>query len=58
MGTGLTSLVQAADSFKLPYRIVFAVATLSSLYVYDTESSTPIAILAGLHYAAVTDIAW
>ncbi|CAA7404535.1 unnamed protein product [Spirodela intermedia] len=48
----------AAGSFKLPYRIVFAVATLSSLYVYDTESSTPVAILAGLHYAAVTDIAW
>ncbi|CAA6667724.1 unnamed protein product [Spirodela intermedia] len=47
-----------AGSFKLPYRIVFAVATLSSLYVYDTESSTPVAILAGLHYAAVTDIAW
>ncbi|KAF3787909.1 Chromatin assembly factor 1 subunit [Nymphaea thermarum] len=44
--------------FKLPYRIVFAVATLNSLYLYDTESAVPIAILAGLHYAAITDIAW
>ncbi|XP_062096703.1 chromatin assembly factor 1 subunit FAS2 [Humulus lupulus] len=44
--------------FKLPYRLVFAVATLNSLYVYDTESSPPIAVLAGLHYAAITDIAW
>ncbi|CAN6458484.1 unnamed protein product [Victoria cruziana] len=44
--------------FKLPYRVVFAVATLNSLYVYDTESVVPIAILAGVHYAAITDIAW
>ncbi|KAI6691897.1 hypothetical protein NL676_019607 [Syzygium grande] len=48
----------SAGFFKLPYRIVFAVATLNSLYIYDTESVPPIAVLAGLHYAAVTDIAW
>ncbi|KAB2005159.1 hypothetical protein ES319_D11G250000v1 [Gossypium barbadense] len=47
-----------AGFFKLPYRLVFAVATLNSLYIYDTESVPPIAILAGLHYAAITDIAW
>ncbi|CAO2827703.1 unnamed protein product [Amaranthus hypochondriacus] len=44
--------------FKLPYRLIFAVATLNSLYIYDTESVAPLAILAGLHYAAITDIAW
>ncbi|KAM7517893.1 hypothetical protein LguiB_016855 [Lonicera macranthoides] len=44
--------------FKLPYRLIFAVATLNSLYIYDTQSIQPIAILAGLHYAAVTDISW
>ncbi|EAZ05333.1 hypothetical protein OsI_27538 [Oryza sativa Indica Group] len=44
--------------FKLPYRVIFAVATLNSLYVYDTESVAPILIHAGLHYAAITDIAW
>ncbi|XP_058731051.1 chromatin assembly factor 1 subunit FAS2 isoform X2 [Vicia villosa] len=44
--------------FKLPYRIVFAVATLNSLYIYDTESTSPIAVFAGLHYAPVTDITW
>lgn len=44
--------------FKLPYRMVFAIATLNSLYIYDTESSSPIAIMAGLHYASITDIAW
>ncbi|KAH9322488.1 hypothetical protein KI387_017127 [Taxus chinensis] len=53
--------LNAANSdalFKLPYRVVFAIATLNSLYIYDTESSPPIAIFAGLHYAAVTDVAW
>ncbi|XP_057416845.1 chromatin assembly factor 1 subunit FAS2 isoform X2 [Lotus japonicus] len=44
--------------FKLPYRIVFAVATLNSLYIFDTENTSPIAILAGLHYATITDITW
>ncbi|KAL5715032.1 3-oxoacyl-[acyl-carrier-protein] synthase [Ranunculus cassubicifolius] len=44
--------------FTLPYRFVFAVATLNSVYIYDTESVSPIAIFAGLHYAAITDIAW
>ncbi|KAG8640801.1 chromatin assembly factor 1 subunit FAS2 isoform X2 [Manihot esculenta] len=48
----------SAGFFKLPYRLIFAVATLNSLYIYDTESAPPIAILAGLHYAAITDIAW
>ncbi|KAJ8765357.1 hypothetical protein K2173_012054 [Erythroxylum novogranatense] len=47
-----------AGFFKLPHRLVFAVATLNSVYVYDTESVPPISILAGLHYAAITDIAW
>ncbi|XP_060185680.1 chromatin assembly factor 1 subunit FAS2 isoform X2 [Lycium barbarum] len=47
-----------SSSFKLPYRLIFAVATLNSLYIYDTESVQPIAIVAGLHYAAITDIAW
>uniref|UniRef100_A0A7N0TRP2 CAF-1 p60 homolog n=1 Tax=Kalanchoe fedtschenkoi TaxID=63787 RepID=A0A7N0TRP2_KALFE len=47
-----------AHLFKLPYRFVFAVATLNSVYVYDTESVSPIAILAGVHYAAITDISW
>ncbi|GAB4848262.1 3-oxoacyl-[acyl-carrier-protein] synthase [Ancistrocladus abbreviatus] len=48
----------SAGFFKLPYRLIFAVATLNSLYIYDTESAHPILIMAGLHYAAITDIAW
>nr|XP_009415759.1 PREDICTED: chromatin assembly factor 1 subunit FAS2 homolog isoform X4 [Musa acuminata subsp. malaccensis] len=48
----------SAGFFKLPYRVIFALATLNSLYIYDTESLPPIAIFAGLHYAAITDISW
>ncbi|KAG7539201.1 WD40 repeat [Arabidopsis suecica] len=44
--------------FKLPYRLIFAIATLNSVYIYDTECVAPIAVLAGLHYAAITDITW
>jgi chromatin assembly factor 1 subunit B len=28
------------------------------VYIYDTECVAPIAVLAGLHYAAITDITW
>ncbi|XP_042066681.1 chromatin assembly factor 1 subunit FAS2-like isoform X4 [Salvia splendens] len=48
----------SASAFNLPYRLIFAVATLNSLYIYDTESIQPIVIVAGVHYAAITDIAW
>ncbi|XVE92492.1 hypothetical protein REPUB_Repub01dG0101900 [Reevesia pubescens] len=44
--------------FKLSHHLVFAIATLNSLYIYDTESAPPISILASLHYAAITNIAW
>ncbi|XP_071722189.1 chromatin assembly factor 1 subunit FAS2-like [Rutidosis leptorrhynchoides] len=54
----LRGQTQARRFFKLPHRLIFAVATLNSLYIYDTESTPPIAILAGLHYAAITDISW
>ncbi|OAE25059.1 hypothetical protein AXG93_1731s1000 [Marchantia polymorpha subsp. ruderalis] len=42
----------------LPYRLVFAVATLSCVFIYDTQESCPIAIFSGLHYAPITDLAW
>ncbi|XP_073098694.1 chromatin assembly factor 1 subunit FAS2 homolog isoform X4 [Elaeis guineensis] len=42
-----------ASFFKLPDGVIFAVASLNSLYIYDTESMPPIAIYAGLHYAAL-----
>ena len=46
--------------FDLPYRVVFAIATLDTVAVYDTGSPSlaPVCLASGLHFAALTDIAW
>ena len=45
-------------SSRLPYRVVFAVASLDSVYLYDTQQSPPIALLSNIHYTNITDLAW
>ena len=45
-------------AFALPYRMVYAVATLDSVLIYDTHQQTPICIVSNLHYAAFTDLTW
>lgn len=50
-----------APSFKLfdiNYKLVFAVASLSSVYIYDTEHEHPIAALQDAHYSKLTDLSW
>ncbi len=42
----------------LKYRIVFAVATLEAIFVYDTQHHCPLAKAHGLHLSPLTDIAW
>jgi chromatin assembly factor 1 subunit B len=45
--------------FNLPYRMVFAVATCNSIMLYDTEQmKTPFLYVSGIHFDALTDIAW
>jgi chromatin assembly factor 1 subunit B len=49
----------SAPYFALPYRMVFAVACYDSVLLYDTESfGRPVARVAGVHYAELTDLAW
>eukprot|EP00948_MAST-09A_sp_MAST-9A-sp1_P003099 g3099.t1 len=43
---------------NLPYKMVFAIATLKTVEIYDTESLQPIAHVSGLHYASLHDLAW
>lgn len=43
---------------KLPYKMVFAVATLDSVLVYDTSSALPLVVFGQLHYDSITDVAW
>lgn len=40
------------------YRMVFAVLTISAVYIYDTQHSYPIARLAGLHFACINVSFW
>ncbi|CAL7934390.1 unnamed protein product [Xylocopa violacea] len=42
----------------LPYRMVFAVATQRSLFIYDTQQISPIAVISNIHYTRLTDITW
>lgn len=48
----------SASVFKLPYRMMFAVATQDTVVLYDTQQAGPIAMFANLHYASFTDVAW
>eukprot|EP01043_Picozoa_sp_COSAG02_P060746 COSAG02_NODE_8006_length_2749_cov_1.439623_2_plen_699_part_00 len=51
--------------FDLPYRVIFAVASLHSVAVYDTSVTKawsgqpePIAVVQGLHCSSITDMSW
>jgi chromatin assembly factor 1 subunit B len=68
-GAASSAAAAAGDSapafFNLPYRVVFAVASLHSVAVYDTSTTKgwggqpePIAVVQGLHCAAITDLSW
>lgn len=41
---------------KLDYRIVFAIATVDSVVVYDTQHLHPLAYMGDMHYANMTDV--
>lgn len=44
--------------FAMPYRYVFAVGTLDSVFIYDTQQTQPIYQMSNLHYATLNDLAW
>ena len=44
--------------FKLPYKMVFAIATQDSIIIYDTETITPLGYVSNLHYSTITDLNW
>ncbi|KAK7205771.1 component of the chromatin assembly complex [Myxozyma melibiosi] len=48
----------AQQAFVLPYRIVYAVATQDSVFIYDTQQTTPLCVVSNLHYATFTDLTW
>ncbi|KAI9604615.1 hypothetical protein KEM48_002369 [Puccinia striiformis f. sp. tritici PST-130] len=44
--------------FRLPYRMIYAVATHDTVYIYDTQQSTPICLFNNLHFSSFTDLSW
>ncbi|KAI9513386.1 WD40 repeat-like protein [Russula earlei] len=47
-----------ASVFALPYRMLFAVATMDSIAIHDTQQAGPICLLTKLHYDEFTDMSW
>ena len=43
---------------NLEHRMIFAIATADTVFLYDTEQLAPFATVAHLHYASITDLAW
>jgi chromatin assembly factor 1 subunit B len=44
--------------FALPYRMLFAVATMDTITVHDTQQAGPICLFTKLHYDEFTDMTW
>lgn len=38
--------------------MVFAVASVSAVFFYDTECYHPFAMVKNIHYASITDVSW
>jgi chromatin assembly factor 1 subunit B len=44
--------------FALQYRMLFAVVTMDTVSIYDTQQAGPICMLTKLHYDEFTDMTW
>ncbi|KAI0649790.1 WD40 repeat-like protein [Trametes meyenii] len=47
-----------ASIFSLPYRMLYAVATMDTVMIYDTQQVGPVCLLTKLHYDEFTDMSW
>ncbi|THH32836.1 hypothetical protein EUX98_g1331 [Antrodiella citrinella] len=44
--------------FALPYRMLYAVATMDTVTIHDTQQAGPVCLLTKLHYDEFTDMSW
>jgi chromatin assembly factor 1 subunit B len=49
---------KAKPVIPLPYRMIFAVATKCSVYLYDTQQKIPFGLISNIHYTRLTDLSW
>ncbi|OJT03688.1 hypothetical protein TRAPUB_5716 [Trametes pubescens] len=47
-----------ASIFSLPYRMLYAIATMDTVMIYDTQQAGPVCLLTKLHYDEFTDMSW
>ncbi|PPQ96476.1 hypothetical protein CVT26_010470 [Gymnopilus dilepis] len=57
-GQGNNVVTQTSSVFALPYRMLFAVVTMDTVAIYDTQQATPLCLLTKLHYDEFTDMSW
>ena len=60
---GMQTLTKSGRSgtgsvFALGYRMLFAVVTMDSVAIYDTQQAGPVCLLTKLHYDEFTDVTW
>ncbi|KAI4896957.1 hypothetical protein NFI96_017924 [Prochilodus magdalenae] len=46
------------NTFQLPYRLVFAVASEDSIFFYDTQQMLPFGYVSNIHYHTLSDLSW
>ncbi|XP_017324560.1 chromatin assembly factor 1 subunit B [Ictalurus punctatus] len=46
------------NTFQLPYRLVFAVASEDSIFFYDTQQTLPFGYVSNIHYHTLSDLSW
>jgi chromatin assembly factor 1 subunit B len=46
------------EIFDLPYKMIFAIATIDQVLLYSTSSLLPVAIFGNMHYASITDLSF
>lgn len=56
--TPVVSSPPSGSVFALPYRMLYAVLTMDTVTIYDTQQAGPVCLLTKLHYDEFTDMSW
>lgn len=54
----VTPNTNTGSVFALPYRMLYAVVTMDTVAIYDTQQAGPVCLLTKLHYDEFTDLTW
>ncbi|KAL0963435.1 hypothetical protein UPYG_G00306380 [Umbra pygmaea] len=52
------SALPLPNTFGLPYRLVFAIASEDSIFLYDTQQTLPFGYVSNIHYHTLSDLTW